>query len=92
MIRLIVTICGIISITVCWFILLKISLKSITIDIFKMNRNTLYYLRKIKIYDNDLIRSYSHFEFESILNTIIKVGIFSCALGVVIGVFIGILF
>lgn len=92
MIRLIITICGIVGIIVCWFILLKIALKSITIDIFKMNRNTLYYLRRIKNYDNDLIRSYSNFEFESILNTIIKVGIFSCALGVVIGVFIGILF
>lgn len=92
MIYLIITICGIISITVCWFILLKIALKAITIDIFKMNRNTLYYLRKIKTYDNDLIRSHSHFEFESILNTIIKVGIFSCALGIIIGVFVGILF
>lgn len=92
MIRLIITICGIVSIIVCWFILLKIALKSIETDVFKMNRNTLYYLRKIKIYDNDLIRSYSYFEFESILNTIIKVGIFSCALGVIIGVFIGVLF
>ena len=92
MIRLIVTSCSIIIIIVCWFILLKIALKTITIDIFKMNRNTLYYLRRIKTYNNDLIRSYSHFEFESILNTIIKVGIFSCALGAIIGVFIGISF